>query len=51
MGKSGLFLITTGDMQVLPKFLAAAADFQKSPSDEAMGAMVAQQEMQPLFDQ
>ena len=51
MGKSGLFLITTGDMQVLPKFLAAAAHFQKSPSDEAMGAMVAQQEMQPLFDQ
>ena len=51
MGVSGIFLITTGDMQVLPKFLAAAADFQKSPSDEAMEAMVAKQGMQPLFDQ
>jgi len=51
MGVSGIFLITTGDIQVLPKFLAAAADFQKSPSDEAMEAMVAKQGMQPLFDQ
>jgi hypothetical protein len=38
-------------MQVLPKFLAAAADFQKTPSDDAMEAMVARQGMQPLFDQ
>jgi len=51
MGISGIFLITTGDIQVLPKFLAAAAGFQKSPSDEAMEVMVAQQGMQPLFDQ
>jgi aryl-alcohol dehydrogenase-like predicted oxidoreductase len=51
MGISGIFLITTGDIQVLPKFLAAAAGFQKSPSDEAMETMVAQQGMQPLFDQ
>lgn len=51
MDRAGIFLITTGDMQVLPKFLASAADFQKSPSDETMEAMVAQQGMQPLFDQ
>jgi aryl-alcohol dehydrogenase-like predicted oxidoreductase len=51
MGKSGLFLITTGDMQVLPSFLAGTADFQKAPSDEAMEEMVAQQGMQALFDQ
>jgi aryl-alcohol dehydrogenase-like predicted oxidoreductase len=51
MGKSGLFLITTGDMQVLPSFLAGAADFQNSPSDEAMEEMVVKQEMQALFDQ
>jgi len=36
---------------VLPKFLAAAAGFQKAPPDEVMDAMVAKQEMQPLFDQ
>jgi len=51
MGISGIFLITTGDIQVLPKFLAAAAGFQKSPSDETMEALVAQQGMQQLFDQ
>jgi len=51
MGISDIFLITTGDMQVLPKFLAAAAGFQKSPSIEDMEAMVAKQGMQPLFDQ
>jgi len=51
MGISDIFLITTGDMQVLPKFLAAAAGFQKSPSVEDMEAMVAKQGMQPLFDQ
>lgn len=51
MGKTDAFLITTGDLQVLPKFLAAAAGFQKSPSDEDMEAMVTQQGMQALFDQ
>jgi len=51
MGIHGIFLITTGDIQLLPKFLAAAAGFQKSPSDEAMEAMVTQQGMQALFDQ
>jgi aryl-alcohol dehydrogenase-like predicted oxidoreductase len=50
MGKSGLFLITSGDMQVLPHFFAAVADFQKPPSDEVMEALVAQQGIQPLFD-
>jgi aryl-alcohol dehydrogenase-like predicted oxidoreductase len=51
MGISGIFLITTGDIQVVPKFIAAAADFQKSPSDVAMEAVVAKQGMQSIFDQ
>jgi aryl-alcohol dehydrogenase-like predicted oxidoreductase len=51
MVRAGIFLISTGDMQVLPKFLAAAADFQKSPSDEDMAMMVAEQGMQSIFDQ
>jgi aryl-alcohol dehydrogenase-like predicted oxidoreductase len=50
MGKSGQFLITSGDMQVLPHFLAAVADYQNPPSAEAMEEMVARQGMQPLFD-
>jgi aryl-alcohol dehydrogenase-like predicted oxidoreductase len=51
MGNTDAFLITTGDLQVLPKFLAAAAGFIKVPSDEEMETMVSKQEMQPLFDQ
>lgn len=51
MNQAGIFLITTGDLQVLPKFLAAAAGFQKAPPDEVMETMVAEQEMQLLFDQ
>jgi predicted aldo/keto reductase-like oxidoreductase len=51
MGIADLFLITTGDIQVVPKFIAAAACFQKSPSDEAMETMVAKQGMQSIFDQ
>jgi len=51
MNQKDTFLITTGDLQVLPKFLAAAADFQKAPPDDAMAAMMAEQGMQPLFDQ
>jgi len=51
MDQADIFVITTGDLQVLPKFLAAAADFQISPADEEMDAMVVRQGMQPLFDQ
>jgi aryl-alcohol dehydrogenase-like predicted oxidoreductase len=51
MAQAGIFLITTGDIQVLPKFLAAAAAFQKAPPVETMDAMVARQRMQALFDQ
>ena len=51
MGNTEAFLITTGDLQVLPKFLAAAADFQETPSADEMEAMVAEHEVQLLFDQ
>lgn len=51
MGQAGLFLITTGDMQVLPKFLASTADFAGAPADDVMESLVAEEGMQPLFDQ
>ena len=51
MGQTGVFLITTGDIRVLPKFLAAVAGFQKAPADDEMADMVSRQGMQPLFDQ
>jgi hypothetical protein len=34
------FLITAGDMKVLPKILDAAARFEKCPSDEKMNSIV-----------
>jgi len=51
LGMPSLFLITTGDMQVLPSILAAVSDFQTSPRDEEMELVVAEQGMQLLFDQ
>lgn len=51
MGQPGIFLVTTGDIQVLPKFLKAAAAYQEIPPEETMDDMVARQGMQPLFDQ
>ncbi len=51
MGQPGIFLITTGDTQVLPKFLASAADFTVPPTDDQMEILVAEEGMQPLFDQ
>jgi predicted aldo/keto reductase-like oxidoreductase len=50
LGIAGIFLITVGDMQELPKFLAAAANFQSPPSDEEMKSVVEEQEAVPLFD-
>ncbi len=46
---SGFFLNTAGDIHLLPKILDAASRFEERPSDEAMDAMVAEQEMSPLF--
>jgi aryl-alcohol dehydrogenase-like predicted oxidoreductase len=48
-GIAGIFLITVGDMQELPKFLEAATGFQKSPSDEQMKEVVEKQGVEPLF--
>lgn len=51
MGQPGIFLITTGDMQVLPRFLTSAADFTDPPTDDQMEALVKEKGMQPLFNQ
>ena len=48
-GITGVFLITVGDMQELPKFLAAAASFQMPPPDEQMKEVVENQGVEPLF--
>jgi predicted aldo/keto reductase-like oxidoreductase len=49
LARKGIFLITLGDMQELPKVLSAAVDFQSAPSDDEMNEMVESQGMEALF--
>jgi len=49
MSRSDIFLITVGDMQELPKVLAAATGFQSPPPDEEMAALAEKHGMEPLF--
>src|SRR5512135_163448 len=44
-----VFLNTVGDIQVLPKVLAAADRFQAKPADDAMHAQATRLDMSPLF--
>ena len=50
LSNPGIFLITVGDMQLLPKVLAAAADHGAPLKDEEIADVVQQEEMVPLFD-
>lgn len=49
LGRADIFLITVGDMQELPKVLAAAAGFQSPPPDDEMTIMTEKQGMEPIF--
>jgi len=49
LGRPGIFLNTTADIHVLPKILDAADRFEHRPSDAEMQALVARQEMAPMF--
>ncbi|MDZ7761426.1 MAG: aldo/keto reductase [Desulfovermiculus sp.] len=49
LGIPDVFLVTTGDVTVLPHILSAAAEYDAPPSDAAMGTLVQEQEMEPLF--
>jgi aryl-alcohol dehydrogenase-like predicted oxidoreductase len=51
LGEPGIFVITTGDVKVLPKFLDAAERFDPAerPSDSDMQRMVERMEMEPIF--
>jgi aryl-alcohol dehydrogenase-like predicted oxidoreductase len=49
LGEPGIFVITTGDVSVLPKFLDAAERFSQRPTDAQMEQMVEQLQMEPLF--
>ncbi len=49
LGRPELFLNSVGDIYVLPKVLDAATRFTQRPTDAEMAALVAEQEMAPLF--
>jgi len=49
LGFPDSFLITVGDMQLLPKVLDAANRFEKRPSDIEMSAMVDEFDIQQIF--
>ena len=49
LGFPDSFLITAGDMQILPKMLDAASRFEGCPSDREMSAIVDKFGMQPIF--
>ncbi|MEJ5199414.1 MAG: aldo/keto reductase [Anaerolineae bacterium] len=50
LGQPDIFLNSTGDIHVLPKLLDAASRFTgEKPSDAEMDALVARQEMKPMF--
>src|SRR5215467_7031903 len=49
LGEPGIFVISSGDVHLLPKILDAAERYSAKPSDAEMEQMVKQLEMEPLF--
>jgi hypothetical protein len=49
LGRDGIFVITAGDLNLLPKVLDAAERFERRPSDTDMQALVERLHMEPLF--
>jgi aryl-alcohol dehydrogenase-like predicted oxidoreductase len=49
LGRPEAFLLTTGDVDVLPRLLDAAERFEQRPSDEAMEQLAARRRVEPLF--
>src|SRR5947209_1279844 len=48
-GRPEAFLLTTGDVEVLPRLLDAAERFEGRPADDEMAALAARAEATPLF--
>ncbi|MGY1806557.1 aldo/keto reductase [Blastococcus sp. SYSU D00669] len=49
LGRPEAFLLTTGDVELLPLLLDAAERFERRPDDGQMAALAARQEATPLF--
>ena len=50
LGNQEAFLITAGDMQILPKMLAAAERFQARPGEDEMAVSAAANDIRPIFN-
>lgn len=49
LGEEGVFVISSGDVNLLPTFLDAAESFTSRPHDSAMDDLVKSLRMEPLF--
>jgi aryl-alcohol dehydrogenase-like predicted oxidoreductase len=49
LGREDIFVISTGDVNILPHVLAAAERFERKPDDAELQAMVDRLQMEPLF--
>ncbi|MEO8743909.1 MAG: hypothetical protein ABI334_04990 [Candidatus Dormiibacterota bacterium] len=49
MGRSGIFLNSVGDVDLLPFVLDAASRFHHVPEDSEMEALLARSHSEPLF--
>jgi aryl-alcohol dehydrogenase-like predicted oxidoreductase len=49
LGRADAFLLTTGDVGILPRLLDAAERFERRPSDDDMAALAARSGSEPLF--
>ncbi len=49
LGRPDVFLCTTGEVEILPRLLDAAARFERRPSDEEMAELVARRDVAALF--
>jgi aryl-alcohol dehydrogenase-like predicted oxidoreductase len=49
LGRPEAFLLTTGDVEILPRLLDAAERFQSRPTDQQMTELAARAQAEPLF--
>jgi aryl-alcohol dehydrogenase-like predicted oxidoreductase len=49
LGRPDAFLCTTGDVELLPRLLDAAARYERRPDDEQMAALAERAAAEPLF--
>ena len=49
LGLLDSFLITAGDIRLLPKMLEAASRFERRPSEAALSAVIEEFDIQPIF--